>query len=229
MTSIVGYVDLLLSESAGILGEMQRKFLQRVSTNTSRLASMLDDLTRITALDTGQFMLVGQTVDLIGMIEDAITASASQFREKGLTVNLSLSDDVPLVTADQDAMSQIIGQLLTNAYLASPPHTEISITARRQQVNVSANGGQESADGLFVSIEDRGGGIPLEDQARVFSRKYKADNPLIQGLGDTGVGLAIAKALVEAHGGRLWLESRDGVGSAFNFVLPFETKLIVEG
>ena len=227
MTSIVGYVDLLLSESAGILGEMQRKFLNRVQTNVARLATMLDDLTRITALDTGQFMLVAQPVDVVGLIEDAITNSASQFREKGLAVNLDLNDDIPLVAADQDAMGQIIGQLLTNAYLASPPNTEVVITARRQPT--SLNGAGDYTDTLFVSVEDRGGGIALEDQARVFSRKYKADNPLIQGLGDTGVGLSIAKALVEAHGGRLWLETLEGVGSRFNFVLPLETTLEVEG
>lgn len=227
MTSIVGYVDLLLSESAGILGEMQRKFLSRVQTNVARLATMLDDLTRITALDTGQFMLVAQPVDVVGLIEDAITSSAGQFREKGLAVNLDLNDDIPLVAADQDAMGQIIGQLLTNAYLASPPNTEVVITARRQ--SMSLNGANDYTDALFVSVEDRGGGIAPEDQARVFSRKYKADNPLIQGLGDTGVGLSIAKALVEAHGGRLWLETVDGVGSRFNFVLPLETTLEVEG
>lgn len=223
MTSIVGYVDLLLAESAGILGEMQRKFLQRVQTNVARLTAMLDDLTRITALDTGQFVLVAQPVDVIGLIEDAITNSASQFREKGLTVHLDLTEDMPLVPADQDAMGQIITQLLTNAYLASPPNTEVLVTARRQPTNM--NGSGERVDALFVSIEDRGGGIAPEDQPRVFSRKYKADNPLIQGLGDTGVGLAIAKALVEAHGGRLWLESEEGVGSRFNFVLPLEPAL----
>jgi signal transduction histidine kinase len=228
MTSIVGYVDLLLSESVGILGEMQRKFLQRVSTNVSRLTTMLDDLTRITALDTGQFVLVAEPVDVIALIEDAITNSASQFREKGLVVNLNLSDDdIPPVAADQDAMSQIIGQLLTNAYLASPPNTDVTITARRQPVTLSDNGSRDMVDGLFVAVADRGGGIALDDQARVFSRKYKADNPLIQGLGDTGVGLAIAKALVEAHGGRLWLETQVEVGSTFTFVLPLETALAV--
>lgn len=227
MTSIVGYVDLLLSESAGILGEMQRKFLQRVQTNIARLTSMLDDLTRITALDTGQFILVAQPVDVVGLIEDAITNSAGQFREKGLAVHLDLSEDIPLVPADHDAMSQIVGQLLTNAYLASPPNTEVIITAKRMPVNMNGAGGP--VDALFVSIEDRGGGIALEDQARVFSRKYKADNPLIQGLGDTGVGLSIAKALVEAHGGRLWLETQEGVGSRFNFTLPLEASLEVEG
>lgn len=228
MTSIVGYVDLLLAESAGILGEMQRKFLQRVFTNVQRLTSMLDDLTRITALDMGQFVLVPQPVDVVGLIEDAITASGSQFREKGLSVHLNLEEDLPLLPADEDAVTQIIGQLLTNAYLVSPPNSDIYITARQQPMNLSQNGTQEIVDHLFVAIEDRGGGIALEDQARVFSRKYRADNPLIQGLGDTGVGLAIARALVEAHGGRLWLETKDGIGTIFSFALPLEARLEVE-
>lgn len=218
MTSIVGYVDLMLNESAGILGEMQRKFLQRVSANITRLASMLEDLTRITFLDAGRFTLMPEPVDVVSQIEDAITAASSQLREKGLTVHLNLDDEIPPIRADRDAISQIVGQLLTNAYLASPPGSAIYVSAQRR----AAKNGKTPGELMFVSIEDRGGGITPEDQQRVFARKYKAENPLIQGLGDTGVGLAIAKALIEAHGGDIWLETRPGVGSVFNFTLPLE-------
>jgi signal transduction histidine kinase len=76
---------------------------------------------------------------------------------------------------------------------------------------------------LFVSVTDTGGGIAPEDQRRVFQRLYRADNPLINGLGDTGVGLSIAKALVEAQGGRIWVESDMGKGSTFSFILPLSS------
>ncbi len=112
---------------------MQRKFLQRVSANITRLASMLEDLTRITFLDAGRFTLMPEPVDVIGLIEDAITAASNQLREKGLTVHLNLDDEIPPVRADRDAISQIVGQLLTNAYLASPPGSAIYVTARRIQ------------------------------------------------------------------------------------------------
>lgn len=229
LTSIVGYVDLMLSESAGILGEMQRRFLQRVAANVARLMSMMEDLARITALDMGALTLAPETVDLVTVIEDAITASGGQFREKGLTVHLSLAEDLPPISADHDALSQIVGQLLTNAYLASPPDSEIFIAASRRPVALSNNGARETVDSLLVTVEDRGGGIAPEDQQRVFARKYRAENPLIQGLGDTGVGMAIAKALVEAHGGVLWLETRAQVGSAFHFALPLEARAQTEG
>jgi signal transduction histidine kinase len=226
MTSITGYVDLLLSESAGILGEMQRQFLQRVATNVNRLAMMLDDLIRVTSLDTGKFTITPVALDVVAVIEDAITNASIQFREKGLTVNLELEESLPPLYADRDAFGQIIGQLLTNAYLVSPPNTEVSITALQRSVRLVQDR-DEPIHCLYVSVADRGGGILPEDEARVFARKYKAENPLIQGLGDTGVGLAIARALIEAHGGRLWLESQEHVGTVFHFVLPFHP--LIEG
>ncbi|MBI5669750.1 MAG: hypothetical protein HZC41_17270 [Chloroflexi bacterium] len=230
MTSIVGYIDLLLDEAAGILGEMQRKFLQRVAANVSRMTFMLDDLTRIAALDTDRFTLTPEPIDVVDIIEEAITNSKHQFREKGLTVNLNLDDSIPTVRADRDAVTQIINELLTNAYLVSPPDSQIYISAHRQEVKLSNSlNFSKPMDSLLISIEDRGGGIVPEDLPRVFARKYKAENPLIQGLGDTGVGLSIAKTLAEAHGGALWLETRENVGSIFYFALPLDPVLEPEG
>lgn len=220
MTAIIGYVDLLLLESTGILGPGQRKFLLRVSTNLSRLASMLDDLIRVITLDTGQFSLIPESVNVIEIIEESITNATNQIREKALTLQLNLDDDLPELRADRDAINQIVGQLLSNAYLASPPGSEIHITARHYQ-DVRPRNGATVTDALYLAVEDRGGGIDPGDEASVFNRKYRAENPLIQGMGDTGVGMAIAKALVEAHGGRIWLTSHENVGSTFNVVLPF--------
>lgn len=230
MTSVVGYVDLLLNESAGILGEMQRKFLQRIATNVQRLTSMLDDLIHVAFLDAGRFTLTPQPVDIVLLIEDSIDGAMNALREKGLSLHLDLDEGIPEVEADRDAISQVVGHLLTNAYLVSPPGGELYIAARQDVVNAPAEDEDrvETIPALIVSFEDRGGGIALEDQARVFARKYKAENPLIQGLGDTGVGLAIAKALVEAHGGEVWLESREGIGSTFSFYIPAEPALAVE-
>jgi signal transduction histidine kinase len=215
ITSVIGYLELLINESVGILGEMQRRFLQRIHTNVMRLSAMIEDLIKLTMLDTGQYKLVREPVNVIEMIEDAITDAANQLREKSLTVNLDIDDELPLVHADRGSMANIIGQLLTNAYLASPPRSEITITAHRLP---ESNGSER----LIVSVEDRGGGIAPEDRARVFARRYRAENPLVPGLGDTGIGLAIAKALVEAHGGEIWVESCPQVGTTISFTLPLE-------
>jgi signal transduction histidine kinase len=116
-------------------------------------------------------------------------------------------------------------QLLSNAYLASPPNGEVTITAR-YILNFVPPRTDDLApfppplDVIHVLITDQGGGVPLDEQRRVFGRFYRADNPLIEGLGDTGVGLSIAKALVEGHGGTIWLESTPGQGSTFQFIIP---------
>lgn len=226
MTSISGYVDLLLGESAGILGEMQRNFLRRVRANVNRLDTMIDSLINVTELDTGSYRLEPHPINVVSLVEEAITNASIQFREKGLVVSLDLEDDMPDLPADRDAMVQIIGQLLTNAYLASPQDSEILVTVGRRSVRLSQ--AEEARGCLYVAIEDRGGGIDPEDVPRVFARKYKANNPLIKGLGDTGVGLSIAKALVEAHQGRLWVETKINVGSTFVFAIPLDLSLEIE-
>jgi signal transduction histidine kinase len=222
MSSIVGYVDLLLGESVGILGALQRQFLNRVKANADRLTSLLEDFIRVTAMDTGQLALATQDIDMVELIDDAITSTKTQFREKGITLKIDVPDSLPAMQGDRDAMQQIMVQLLSNAYLASPTDGEVSIQARLERgyrLN-NRDGSSLNADVITVAVRDLGAGIPLEEQERVFTRLYRADNPLIQGLGDTGVGLSIARALVEGHGGRIWVESELGVGSIFKVALP---------
>jgi signal transduction histidine kinase len=226
MTSISGYIDLLLGESVGILGEMQRDFLRRVRANITRLDTMIDSLIHVTELDTGNYRLEPRPINVVSIVENAITNAAVQFRQKGLVVSLDLEDNMPDIPGDNDAMTQIVGQLLTNAYLVSPPNSELFVTVGKRSVRLEQ--GEDIRPCLYVAIEDRGGGIDPEEVPRVFARKYKANNPLIKGLGDTGVGLSIAKALVEAHQGRLWVETKIGVGSTFAFAIPLDSSLEIE-
>lgn len=233
MSSIMGYTDLLLSESVGILGALQRQFVQRVQANNDRLAHLINDLVQITQLDAEGFKLEPVTVDMMGVIEDSITAASTQFREKDITLHMNLADVLPSLRVDPDAMQQVMMQLLSNAYLASPVMGEVIVEARYVPnfVPPATGAAQEQrapADVILVSITDQGGGVPPEDQRRVFGRLYRADNPLIEGLGDTGVGLSIAKALVEAHGGTIWLESTPGQGSTFHFILPLTPHAALE-
>jgi signal transduction histidine kinase len=226
MSAILGYTDLLLGESVGILGGIQLQFLQRVRANIDRLSNLINDLISITMLDSQEFKLEPITIDLLEVIEDAITAAGMQFRERNITLRMNLNDHLPSVRADRDAMHQVIVQLLSNAYLASPASGEVLIAARpvRQFAPPPPDDASPLPDpinGALVSVTDQGGGVPPDEQRRVFGRLYRADNPLIEGIGDTGVGLSIAKALIEAHRGRIWLESDPEQGTTtFHFILP---------
>ena len=220
MTSITGYTDLLLSESGGILGEMQRQFLQRVKANIERMGGLLNDLVKVTAIDAGQILFSPGPVDLINVIEEAIISLSAQFSERDLAVQMDMPSELPPVYADRDGLYQIMLRLLSNACQCSEPGTEVMVRARLEEYEDRID---SLPDYLFVSVTDTGGGIAPEDQRRVFQRLYRADNPLIAGLGDTGVGLSIAKSLVEAQGGRIWVESEMEVGSMFSFILPLSS------
>lgn len=228
LSSIVGYVDLMLGESVGILGALQRQFMQRVRANADRLHNLLEDFIKVTAIDTGQLQLQNGQVDLVEIIDDAITSTRTQFREKGITLKIDLPDDLPPIQGDADALQEVMIQLFSNAYLASRTDGEVGVSVSLvYNFPVPSNAGKNSdpnerLNGVLIAVRDQGGGIAPEDQVRVFSRLYRADNPLIQGLGDTGVGLSIARALTEMHGGRIWAESEPGIGSTFKLILPIQ-------
>lgn len=214
MSTIRGYSDLLLGESVGMLGALQRKFLERVTASCERMEVLVDDLMRVTDLDSGALRLDPQKIDILYVVDDAIHACAAQYREKGLNLRLDIADDLPTVVADRDAVRQILTHLLQNAGAASPADGAVLLRIRDHQ------DGERSGPFLFVSVTDSGAGVTADDQARVFSRMYRADSPLVTGLGETGVGLALAKALTQAQGGKIWFTSEPGRGTTFHVLLP---------
>jgi len=217
MSSIIGYADLLLGESVGILGALQRKFIERVRASTERIGSLISDLIQITTLETGLMTLKPETVDLNLIIDNAMAYTSSQLREKNITLRIDIPDNLQPLQADREALQQILIHLLQNAGAASPIEGSVTLRVRTQK--------EDENDYVAIQITDTGGGIPQDDLPRVFSRLYRADNVLIQGVGDTGVGLSIAKTLTEAQGGRIWVETEIGSGSTFSVLLPLKSVL----
>jgi signal transduction histidine kinase len=213
MSSIIGYTDLLLGESIGILGALQRKFLERVKASTDRMEALLVDLYQVTSLNSNHLELNPEMVDLGIIIDDAILAASPQLRDRHIILRVDMPETLPRLRADRDALGQIFIHLLKNAGDASPLEGEIILKA-------SAYATDEDQEYVLIQVSDQGGGIPTDDLPRVFSRLYRADNPLIEGLGDTGVGLSIAKTLVEAHNGRIWVDTEVGKGSTFSVLIP---------
>jgi signal transduction histidine kinase len=212
MSSIIGYTDLMLGESVGILGALQRKFVERIKASTERIGSLIDDLIQITILETGLMSLKPETVDLNLIIDNAVAYTSSQLREKNISLRFDMPEALKPIQADREAIQQILIHLLQNAGAASPVEGSITLRVRTEREN--------EQEYILMQIADTGGGIPSEDIERVFSRLYRADNVLIQGVGDTGVGLSIAKALTEAQSGRIWVDTEMGTGSTFSVLLP---------
>jgi signal transduction histidine kinase len=212
LSSIVGYTDLLLGESVGILGALQRKFVERVKASTERIRNLTDDMIQITTLETELNDLKTESVDLNSIIDNAMSYTSTQVREKNISMHLELPKKLQPIQADREALQQILIHLLQNAGAATPFEGSIRLTVQTRN--------EDGLDFILIQVTDSGGGISAQDLPRVFTRLYRADNVLIQGVGDTGVGLSIAKTLTEAQHGRIWVESEPGVGAAFSVLLP---------
>lgn len=212
LSSIIGYTDLLLGESVGILGSLQRKFVERIKTSIERINNLIEDMIQLNTLETGLADLKLEPADLNAVIDNAMSYTSNQVREKNISIHLELPKRLPPIYADREAMQQILVHLLQNAGAATPVEGTI-----RLKVELKT---EEDQNFVLVQVSDTGGGISADDLPRVFTRLYRADNVLIQGVGDTGVGLSIAKTLTVAQHGRIWVESEAGVGSTFSVLLP---------
>jgi signal transduction histidine kinase len=212
MSSIIGYTDLLMGESVGVLGALQRKFIERIKASTDRIGGLVNDLIQITSLETGRMEFKAESIDLNLIIDNAMAYTSAQIREKNITLRLDIPDSTLLIRTDRDAFQQILIHLLQNATGAAQVEGVVTLRVRIQS--------EQSEHFILIQVTDTGGGIASSDIPRVFARRYRADHALIQGLGDTGVGLSIAKALVEAQGGRIWVETEAGCGSTFSILLP---------
>ncbi len=212
MSSVMGYTDLLLGESVGLLGAMQRKFLERVQTAVERMGGLLNNLVQMTALEAGQLDLEPTRVDAVGCVEDAVELVGPALRDKRQVLRMDLPEEVPEILGDQTAVSQILGHLLRNAISASPEEGEILLSAKIQ--------GSDEDGFLLLSVRDSGESIPPEDLGRVFKRVHDPRQEMIKGLGEGAVSLSLVKGLSEALSGRVWVESDVTAGSTFTVLLP---------
>ena len=189
---------------------MQRKFVERIKASTERLQSMTDDMIQITTLTSELDDLKPESVDLNLIIDNAMSQTSKQLREKNISMHLDLPKTLSTIQGDREALQQILIHLLQNAGAVTQPEGTIKLKVKTRTEN-----------GL-------GGGIASKDLKRVFTRLYDAENDNIQGVGENSTGLSIAKTLTEAQHGRIWVESDQGVGSTFSVLLPFAGQKVSE-
>ena len=221
IASIVGYTDLLLGESIGTVGDLQRVFLERVKASSERARVLLDDLVQVIQPADEPLLLDLEPVRLGELVRGISEGFGDRATEQEIDLEVHLAEPLPVVEADRAVLEQIVHQLLLNAVQVTPAGKQVSVEARYQDAEAVAGDGDDRLKGyIFLSVHDAGGGIPLADQGRVFDRLSRADEAEIPGLCDGGMGLPLVSELVKAHGGRVWLESESEVGSTFSVVLP---------
>jgi signal transduction histidine kinase len=213
LASMVGYTDILLEESVGLLGSLQKQFLERIRASTERIGALLDGVLEKAAIDPASLGINPYVVELSGAIDQAITEVQEEVLNKKISIRVDLPKKLPRLNIDEYSLHQILVNLLKNATAVTPAEGEILIRARNYD-DVSQQ------DFALIQVADEGGGIPTEDLPHVFSRLYKNSRSDIQGVSDQEGGLSIVKALVEAQQGRAWVDSKEDVGATVSLLIP---------
>ena len=213
MTSIKGYAKLLALGVAGELTERQRDFLSIIGTNVDRMDRLVADLLDVSRIEAGRLRLDLAAVDMHEVVDSVVESVRAQIDAKELTLEVSMPSILPRVWGDQGRLMQILTNLVSNAYKYTPNGGLICISVNDQ-------GDGSSTGFLTISVRDTGVGISSEDQQKLFSKFFRADDPRIRKVPGTGLGLSITKSLVETHGGQIWFESEPDRGTTFTLTLP---------
>jgi two-component system, OmpR family, phosphate regulon sensor histidine kinase PhoR len=210
LTAIQGFAETLL---AGALDdpENNRRFLEIIRNHAIRLARLTNDLLKLARVEAGKLELEFSSVGLLELIEGCTETTLLKANRKDITLEFTVPPQLPPVRGDAALLRDVLQNLLDNAIQYTPAGGHIS---------VSATAGPREA---VVTVADTGIGIPLTDSERIFERFYRVDAARSREAGGTGLGLSIAKHIVEAHAGKLWVESTVGQGSKFSFSLPLDS------
>jgi signal transduction histidine kinase len=206
LTSIKGTIETLREGAVNDL-EVRDRFLETVETETDRLIRLVNDLLVLSRADSAALNLRRKPTDMGRLVQALADRLAEQARALDLTIRVEIDLDVPLAWADADRIEQVLLNLMDNAIKYSRPQGTITLRVSTSQDNR-----------VLVQVQDKGIGIPAVELPRLGQRFYRADKARARG--GHGLGLAIAQSLIQAHGGELWLESEEGVGTTASFTLP---------
>ena len=208
LTSIYGFAETLLRQDVLFGDEERQTFLGYIASESQRLTAIVDALLNVARLDTGDLKVNLAPTDVGGVV-DEVVQSAQDAASEGHEFVVDLPPEPLAANADRDKLRQVFSILLDNALKYSRDGGKVRV------------GVELKRDTVEVSVADEGIGIPQADQDRIFRKFYRgADAETRIGVGGTGLGLFIARGLVTAMGGRIWVESREGEGSTFAFELP---------
>jgi signal transduction histidine kinase len=212
LTSISGYTDLLLSNVGGSLDDQQMKFLNRIKRNVDRMSVLVRDLSDINRLESGRMQLELESFDISEMVSPVVNSLALAFGSREQEIIVDVGADAPAVCADLSGVRRVLNNLLDNASRYTPQGGKIVVRVLQ--------------DGHFARIEvgDTGIGISEDDQSNLFTPFFRSEESAVREQVGWGLGLVVARKLVEAQGGEITWTSESGQGSTFAFTLPLAGK-----
>lgn len=210
LTSIKGYIDMMLEGDAGKITPAQRKFLTEAFMSSERMVHLINDFLSMSRLQTGKFIIEKRPTNLGKLVEQEIESLKVNASGRELSFSLSIGKSIPQLMLDEAKVRQVVMNFADNALYYSPAGSVIKVSLARE------------GDDVVLKIVDKGIGVPQAEQSRLFSKFFRAANARKQRPDGTGVGLYLAKRVVTEHGGQIIFDSTEGKGSTFGFRLPLK-------
>lgn len=206
LTSIKGYVELVLDGTMGPITESQRKCLEIAEDNIKRLKRLIESMLDLSKIERGELEMNMEEIGIKHFVEKILSSLKPLADEKNINMNHDVEDIA--IKGDKDRIAQVLTNLVENAIKFTPINGNIGVNAFKEN------------EYAHITVTDNGPGIPEKDLCRIFDRFYQVDSSAKRKKGGSGLGLAVCKSIVEAHGGSIWVESKHGKGSTFHILLP---------
>ncbi|BCL81541.1 HAMP domain-containing histidine kinase [Ktedonobacteria bacterium brp13] len=209
LNSVHGFIDLLLQGHMGALTDEQHTYLGYTQEGVQQLIAIVEDILFMTRSDLGQFEVKQQEFHLLSLVRQVTRSLQPQAARAEVALCSTLNDDVPALSIDPQRIKQVLSNLIANAIKFTPPGGTVTVSSRRHDEHFE-----------MISVEDTGYGIPPEDSQHVFERFYQSNHSQQSKMGGYGLGLAIAKLIVEQHGGTIGFDTVINKGTTFYFTVP---------
>ena len=237
LTSIIGFISLILDGKTGKINQKQQESLGRALRQSERLAELINDLLDISRIEAGRIEMKQEQVQIDAIAERRIEELRPQADEKAIALLLETPSNLPATIGDADRIGQVFINLIGNAIKYTPDNGKVTVRISKSSQNLTQNAtpipssqarvlDQSERDGFHVQVIDTGPGIPAEEREKVFDKFRQLGSVQTRQQGGSGLGLSIASGIVEAHGGKLWVDTgENGQGSNFQFFMPIEREV----
>ncbi|OGY22230.1 MAG: hypothetical protein A2126_00255 [Candidatus Woykebacteria bacterium GWB1_45_5] len=212
LTAIRGYLSILMEEVTKKLKPEERSWLEKSFVSTTNLSALVENLLLISGIELQTLKLDMKETDWSVLLQEVVAEFKSQAGQKGLKLEVKITDKLPKLTIDKFRVGEVVTNLISNAITHTKPGGRIWLGTKLKDKEI------------VTWVKDTGVGIPKEALPHLFTKFFRVSGVLEQGSKGTGLGLYIAKSIIEMHKGRIWVESELGVGSTFSFALPVKSK-----